>query len=140
MKHKDTLVYQLHKDEFELISEVEALKFCSQANMCDFISNFEFPIGKNRIDSFKDPFQLELKYKMLLFIDQLRKDKLELLGIINSTGVYKIIGIEVQVLRLEDLLKCVKMLIDNNQINSNNRFESICNYYDYGYIIKETKE
>jgi len=136
MKYKDELVHQVHIDEFNLISEAEALKFCSQTNVCDFVSNFEFSVG-SQINSFKDPFQLELRYNMLSFINQLRIDKLELLEIINSTGIYKIIDIEIQFIQLENLLKCVKMLIDNNHIDSNDHFESICKYYDYSHIIKE---
>jgi len=136
MKYKDELVSQLHLDEANLISEAEALKFCSQTNMCNFASIFKFKTG-NLSSSYEDPFRLELKYNMLSFVDQLRTDKLELLEIINSTGAYEIIGIQVQLLRLEDLLKCVKMLIDSTQISSNKQFEFMCRYYDYAHMIEE---
>ena len=140
MKYKDLLVESLHNDEFGLISEAEALKFCSQNHAYDFIKNFDFSTTNLYYisnDDQVDPFKLTLQYNLLLFVDQLDNDKKELLDIINSTEAYNINDISTQSIHLESLLNCVADMIMNDQISSDGIvFESMCLYYQYDNILK----
>ena len=138
MKYKDELVLSLHSDEFQLISEAEVLKFCGQDHMYDFVDNFDFCIMEDHTKySFGDPFRLTLQYDLLSFVDQLDNDKRDLLEIINSIETYDIIGVNVQVLHLKDLLNCVADMIMNDQVSSDGIvFENICLYYQYDEILK----
>ncbi len=141
MKYKDVLIQSLHSDEFQLISEAEVLKFCGQSHMYDFVDNFDFCIMEDHTRySSGDPFRLTLQYDLLSFVGQLDDDKKDLLEIINSTESYDIIGIDVQILHLKDLLNCVASIIKNNQIEPNDLFAGFCMYYDYPEILASTKE
>ncbi len=146
MKYKEMMVKSLHEDEFRLISEAEALKFCNQNHMADFVSNFDFEIMDLYFydNDRKDPFRLLLQYDLLTFVCRLNEDKKELLNIINSVAAYEIIGIHAQLIRLKDLLKCVSDLLKNDQIvEPNDLFAGFCVYYDYTeflYINKDIEE
>ena len=144
MKYKDLLIESLHNDEFSLISEAETLKFCGQNCMYDFVKNFDFSITNLYYisnDDQIDPFKLTLQHNLLLFVDQLDKDKKELLDIINSvvlcSSVTSTININTQSIHLESLLKCVADMIMNDQVSSDGiMFESMCLYYQYDKILK----
>ena len=57
------------------------------------------------------------------------------LYVVTMVNVYAIIDVNVQLLRLKDLLNCVADMIKNDQISSSNKFKFCCSYYDYPEIL-----